>query len=75
MSTYYYLCCDTHKATVPFWSRYAGRPCVIPTAREQPYTVQNFIDAHLTCPMTVISEHDERGGSYVDVIRDDPNAD
>lgn len=68
MSTYYYLACDTHRTCVPFWSRYAGGPSVIPTAQETPETVQDFLNAHLPCGMTVFSEHDDRATDYHDVV-------
>jgi len=71
MSTYYYLACDVHKRQVPFWSRYAGGPRVIPTAEEQPETVQDFLEEHLECGMTVFSEHDERHEQYGCVFYDE----
>jgi len=70
MSTYYYLGCDVHKQRVPFWSRYAGGPSVIPTAREEPETVQDFIEIHLGCGMTVFSEHDDRAETYACTLED-----
>jgi len=70
MSTYYFLGCDTCKANVPFWSRQAGGPCTIPTAREFPHTVQDFIDKHIEHGVVVFSEHDERHDEYHDTLED-----
>ena len=72
MSTYYYLGCELCKKQIPFWSRYAGGPCIIPSAKRNPETVQDFLEEHITHEITVYSEYDDRAYNYYDTLDDHP---
>lgn len=72
MSRYYFLGCDKCETHVPFWARYVGGPSCIPTAREFPYTVQNFINDHEQHGIVVYSEHDSRSFGYTDALDNYP---
>lgn len=60
MGTYYYIVCDQCRQRLPLWGRWAHSCGLLLPGRDDPDTVQSFINEHLRHGISIIDEDSSR---------------